>query len=93
MTEDASTSLAVAIGRLEVSLQHVSETVGNMDKKLDQALTDVAQVKQDQAVTRRDVDDLQDWREKAAARKPPWTAIGATLIAAAAFLKTTLFPS
>jgi peptidoglycan hydrolase CwlO-like protein len=90
--EDPITTLAVAIGRLEEGQKHLTETVGGMDKKLDAALADLSELKSDQAVTRRDVDELQDWRKSAEARKPPWTAIAAVTVAAATAVKTFLFP-
>lgn len=90
--DDPITTLAVAIGRLEEGQKHLAETVGGMDRKLDAALTDLAALRSDHAVTRRDVDELQDWRKSAEARKPPWTAIAAVAIAAASAVKTFIFP-
>lgn len=81
MTDDNYTELAVAIGRLEEGQGHVLQEVTRMSHKLDRALTEVEKVKVDQAVNRRDIDEIQAWRKTAEARKPPWTAIAALVIA------------
>lgn len=83
---ESLTPLAVAIGRLEEKVGHLSEVTNSMDGKLDRALEDVSEVKRAQAVLRVDVDGLREREKDRDRAKPPWTAIAAlTLAVPAAF--------
>lgn len=99
--------LAVAVGRLEEGQKHVMDALKEIKGMITGALEQIAEerrqrteLEREHAVTRRDVDDIQRWRQEAepklneahsaaeqakaqTARKPPWTAIGALIVAIA----------
>ncbi len=81
--EDPLTTLAVAIGRLEEGQKHLME-----------GFKDVSESVRDVPVIRRDVNDLlewrNEWRKASEARKPPWTAIAAVVIAGFTLVKQYL---
>lgn len=77
--EISYTELAVAMGRLEEGQAHVLEALREMKPLVQQV-----------PVIRREVDELQDWRKTAEARKPPWTAIAAVVLAAFGLVKQYL---
>lgn len=99
--EPTYTDLAVAVGRLEEGQKHVLSGVDELKTIVRSAIEGLAEIRQDQAVDRRDIDELQEWRTtaertaretKAAAeaKKPPWTAIAAVAIGAFSLFKQYL---
>jgi hypothetical protein len=96
--EPTYTDLAVAVGRLEEGQKHVLSGVDELKTIVHAAIEGVTEIRQDRALDRKDINDLQEWRstaerdtreakQAAEARKPPWTAIAAVVLAGFAIVK------
>ena len=99
--EPTYTDLAVAIGRLEEGQKNVLDGVNRIELISKEALDRVGIVEQRQALTDQRLNaSIEDQkaaastaeadRRAASARKPPWTAIAALLVASYLAVRQTL---
>ena len=84
--EDPMVALAVQVGGLTAEVRHVGSDVRIMSEQLTTALAAVADVRVTQADHDARLRSLEDSRSTLERRRPPWTAIGAFIVAAAATL-------
>lgn len=80
-TPDNFTELAVAVGRIEEGQKYVVKTIDEMKDGIDDLRKTVSEHSTDIADLKRKQKDAEDDADKKEARKTPWTAIVALLLA------------
>lgn len=84
--------VSIAIGELKTDVKHILDGVNEIKSTVEGHGAQISQVKADLAVLGEQVANIRETAKDAAQRKPPWTAIGAFIVALVAAGKGFLFP-
>lgn len=88
MTDQNYTELAVSLGRVEEGLKHVMAGIDDIKATVADQNARLGVVETKTASTEKDVTRIRAELDQATARKPPWTAIAAFVVAAIAAAKS-----